>query len=126
VTDNFFITGPDGFKDTSSVRQTFTNPLNGKSVQINAKGQSVGSEAVIDQTANTITFTTTFKGLPEQIKLASGPVLSRDAGLISFADTFDLTTGEFLGETVTQHGPHPEADADFELLCDVITPALTG
>ncbi len=81
--------------------------------------------AIIDVQANTITFVTTYKGLPEKIQTARGRVLSRDAGIISFRDTFDLTTGDFLGTEVTINGPHPEADADFALFCNVVAGALT-
>ncbi len=68
---------------------------------------------------------TTYKGLPEKVQTTHGPVLTRDAGLITFADTFDLGTGDFIGSEVTVNGPHPEADSDFLLLCEVITEALT-
>ena len=81
--------------------------------------------ALIDEQAGTITFVTSYAGLPEKIQTAHGAVLLRDAGIISFADTFDLATGEFLGSEVTIKGPHPEADSDFVLFCEVITAALT-
>ena len=43
----------------------------------------------------------------------------RDAGIITFADTFDLETGEFISsETIVNKGPHPEADSDFTLFCE--------
>jgi hypothetical protein len=68
----------------------------------NRKGQ------VVDE-AGTITFLASSKGLPEQIKTPSGPVLTRDAGIITFADTFDLETGEFISsELVLMKGPHPK------------------
>src|SRR3954451_19915962 len=63
-TDNFFANADGSFKDTSSVRQTFTNPLNGRSVILSAAGQTVGAAAVVDAAANTISFDTTYKGLP--------------------------------------------------------------
>ena len=73
----------------------------------------------------TITFTATYKGLPEKIQTAHGPVLLRDAGVISFADTFDLQTGEFISsETLVNNGPHPEADSDFTRFCEVVGGAL--
>ena len=52
--------------------------------------------------------------------------LSRDAGLVTFNDTFNATTGDFLGETISpENGPHPDLDSGFALFCDVIVPALT-
>jgi hypothetical protein len=126
VTDNFFLYADETFKDMSSVQATFTNPQNGKSVVVSNAGQISGPPPIIDEQAGTITFLTSFKGLPEKIQTAQGPVLLRDAGVITFADTFDLATGEFISsQTIVKNGPHPEADSDFTLFCEVITGALT-
>jgi len=125
VTDNFFLYADRSTKDTSSFMGTFTNPLNGQSVVISSAGLINGPPPIVDEDTGTITFSTTFKGLPEKIQTANGRVLSRDAGLITFADTFDLETGEFISSEVTVNGPHPEADSDFELLCEVVSEALT-
>jgi hypothetical protein len=55
-----------------------------------------------------------------------GPVLSRDAGFVTFNDTFDATTGDFLGETFSpENRPHPDLDSGFTLFCDVIVAALS-
>lgn len=124
VTDNVFIYEDGSFKDAASVRQTFTNPDTGKSVVVSVAGTTTGT-AIIDEDAGTITLVTSYVGLPERIATARGPILLRDAGIITFEDTFDLETGEFLGTQVSVHGPHPEADADFELFCQTIVPALT-
>jgi hypothetical protein len=124
VTDNFFVY-PDSFKDTSSVSVTFTNPVNGKSVIVSNAGQIVGPPGIVDEEAGTITFLVSYKGLPEKIQTAGGPVLLRDAGVITFADTFDLATGDFISSDVLIKGPHPEADSDFTLFCQVVSGALT-
>ena len=125
-TDNFFL-NPDGsFKDTYSFMQTFTNPANGKSVTVSGAGQVVGSAATVDQAGNTVSFVFTYKGLPEKIQTPNGPVISRDAGFITFTNTFDLTTGDFISQSIDiSKGPHPEADAGGALFCQVITEALT-
>lgn len=113
------------FKLQLNQKNTFTSAATGKSVSINFAAQQVNF-GPIDNGDGTVTFVTTFKGLPEQIKLPNGPVLSRDVGVIGFADTFDATTGDFLGETVSPNrGPHPDADSGFTLFCDVIVPALS-
>jgi hypothetical protein len=126
VTDNFFLFADESFRDTSSVQATFTNPLNGQSVVLSNAGQVTGSAPIVDEEAGTITFLVSFKGLPEKIQTAQGAVLLRDAGIITFANTFDLETGEFISsETIVNKGPHPEADSDFTLFCEVITGALT-
>jgi hypothetical protein len=124
VTDNFFVYA-DSFKDTSSVRQTITNPANGKSVVLSNAGQVVGPPPIVDEEAGTITFLISYKGLPEKIQTAHGAVLLRDAGFATFADTFDLVTGDFISSEVTIKGPHPEADSDFTLFCQVISGALS-
>jgi hypothetical protein len=124
VTDNFFVYADDSFKDTSSVMLTFTNPVNGKAIVVSNAGQIVDPPPIIDEAAGTITFTTSFKGLPEKIQTAQGPLLLRDAGVATFVDTFDLETGEFLSGEVIVKGPHPELDSDFTLFCEVISEAL--
>ncbi len=126
VTDNFFLYEDDSFKDTASFRSTVTNPVTRNSVRISSAGQNSGPPPIVDEEAGTITFLTSFKGLPEKIQTAHGPVLLRDAGIITFADTFDLETEELISsEIVVTKGPHPEADSDFTLFCEVITEALT-
>jgi hypothetical protein len=87
-------------------------------------GQLSGPPPIIDEEAGTITFVTSFKGLPEKIQTAHGPVLLRDAGFVQFADTFDMETGDFISSEVVVKGPHPELDSDFALFCEVITEAL--
>jgi hypothetical protein len=126
VTDNFFLYADDSFKDTSSFMATFTNPANGKSVVISSAGLVSGPAPLVDEEAGTITFFTSFKGLPEKIQTANGRVLLRDAGVVTFADTFDLETGDFISSEITVNkGPHPELDSDFTLFCEVISEALT-
>jgi hypothetical protein len=124
ATDNFFLYADDSFKATSSFQGTFTNPENGQSVVISSAGQVTGPAPIVDEEAGTITFLVSFIGLPEKIQTAHGSVLLRDAGVITFADTFDLETGEFISSEVTIRGPHPEAESDFTLFCEVITEAL--
>ena len=107
----------------SSVRATFTE-ADGDSIVIQ-NADLVQQTEVVDEEAGTITFFATFKGLPEKIQTAQGPVLLRDAGVVTFADTFDLATGEFISSEVTVvKGPHPELDSDFALFCDIVTDAL--
>ena len=113
------------FKLELNQKQVFTSAATSKSVLIAFAAQQVNT-GPIDNGDGTVTFVTTFKGLPERIKLPNGRVLTRDAGIIGFNDTFDATTGEFLGETVSPvKGPHPDADSGFTLFCDVIVPALS-
>lgn len=111
------------FQSPASGTTTFTAD-NGKSVQIRFANLYTETESV-DEEAGTITFFSTNKGLPEMIKLPRGAVQLRDAGVITFVNTFDLETGDFIsGEISVNNGPHPEADSDFALFCETISAAL--
>jgi hypothetical protein len=124
-TNNFFFYDDGTFKNTGSFKSTFTNPENGQSVVVSSAGQLTGPPPIIDEEAGTITFLTSYKGLPEKIQTGHGAVLLRDAGVITFADTFDLETGDLISSETIIKGPHPEAESDFTLFCEVITAALT-
>src|SRR4051812_20674863 len=54
VTDNSFAYADGSFKDLSSFRETFTNPLNGRSVSLSDARQLVDAVPVVDEAANTI------------------------------------------------------------------------
>ena len=44
---------------------------------------------------------------------------------MTFADTFDLETGDFISsEVVINKEPHLDLDSDFALFCEVVTEAL--
>jgi hypothetical protein len=117
---------PEGAEDlvrtTFSGKQVFTNPDTGDSVTVSFAGQT--TEVIVSGDPSGLhTVLATTKGLPEKIQTTHGPVLTRDAGLIAFLVTFD--GDEFISqETVLVKGPHPEADSDFELFCEVMVPAL--
>ena len=66
VQNTFTLYSDDSFKSAGSFRETFT-ALNGKSVKISSAGTTSGPAPVIDDEAGTITFITSFKGLPEKI-----------------------------------------------------------
>ena len=111
------------FIGVASGTTTFTAD-NGKSLIVKFTNQFVDTESV-DQAAGTITFFSTIRGVPELIRTPGGGVITRDAGLITFAETHDLDTGDFISfEVISISGPHPEAESDFELFCDVFTAAL--
>ena len=114
------------FRDTSEVRVTFT-AANGQSVTVFSAGQTTGSATTNPD--GTVTFVTTYKGLPQQITSASGTMLTQDAGLITLATTVRFNPDgsvTVLSQDVilAEHGPHPEADAHFALSCQVIRAAL--
>ena len=123
--DNIQVFADGTFKDQFRLNQVFTSTETGKSVLLFAANQFVGA-GPIDNGDGTVTFTTTFKGLPEKVKLPNGTVLLRDAGFVTFNDTFDATTGDFLGGTISpENGPHPDLDSGGTLFCDVLVSALS-
>jgi hypothetical protein len=78
----------------------------------------------------TLTFITTYTGLPEKLSITGGPTLSLDAGVVTLTQTFSVDENDdfvLVSQDVSgEHGPHPDLASDFELFCDVIVPALTS
>jgi hypothetical protein len=111
------------FMGTANGSNTFVNDA-GESVVVSFAELNRQMES-IDETAGTITLHTSVRGLPERISTPHGPVLTRDAGLITFVTTFDLATGrEISTEVIVNHGPHPQAESDFTLFCEIIASEL--
>ena len=110
------------FTNTFSGRQVVTNLETGDYVILHWAGHSTDSIVSGDEEGiHTHQFTTL--GLPESLRLPGAGMITLDAGYIVQLQTFD--GDEFLfGEVTVQHGPHPEADADFELFCEVMIEAL--
>jgi hypothetical protein len=120
----------DGFFASGTFTAVFTAD-NGKSITIFSAGPVTGTEAVIDEAAGTVTFTTTFLGLPEKLSITGGPTLSLDAGTVTFVDVFEYTgdpenpVGDFISSDLAGlHGPHPDLLSGFEVFCDVLEPYL--
>jgi hypothetical protein len=116
---------PDGEDDLVRVTQsgtvTFTNPDNGLTVTRWVAGQV--TDVVLGDVEGVHTVLETHVGMGSRLQTANGPVLLRDAGSITFAFTFDGE--EFTGlQVVSVRGPHPDADSDFALSCEVLTNAL--
>jgi hypothetical protein len=70
-------------------------------------------------------------GVHERLRSSAGITAAFDRGLIEFRTVIDLNDLEdeeddvFLSsETVIQAGPHPEADSDFALFCEVVEDVL--
>jgi len=110
------------YKSTSSGKVTFTNPLTGDTVINRFAGQSLDVTVSGDPAGiNVHEFTS--KGLPELFKTPHGGVLTRDAGYIVFRVVFDGDT-PLSSDIVVNKGPHPQADSDFELFCQIMPGAL--
>jgi hypothetical protein len=111
------------FMGVSSGSNTFVNDA-GESVVVSFANLSRETES-IDETAGTLTLHTSVRGLPERISTPHGPTLTRDAGLITFVTVFDLATEEEISvEVIVNNGPHPQAESDFTLFCEIITAEL--
>jgi hypothetical protein len=104
---------------------------NGKSTTLTAAGpQKQTSPAVIDEQAGTVTITTTYGGLYEKFSITGGPILSINAGVVTFVEVFKYTgdpnnpVGDSISETLSRlDGPHPDLLSGG---CEVLVPYLQG
>ena len=83
--------------------------------------------APIDNGDGTVTFVTTFKGLPEMVELPERPrpltgTLASSASTTPSMRRPATSSGR---RSRPSNGPHPDADSGFTLFCDVIVPALS-
>ncbi|MER3438706.1 MAG: hypothetical protein C4346_14555 [Chloroflexota bacterium] len=89
------------FKVTGQSNVIFTAD-DGRTASLKTGGQVTGS--VTENADGTLTFVTTFKGLPEQISShGKGGVELRDAGIITFITTIDPSTGDVLSREIGRH-----------------------
>jgi hypothetical protein len=123
--------GDPVFKLSGRARITWVNPATGLWVTNFIAGQ-FREIRIVENPDGTTTIFSTNTGIPELLRSSDGTVLVKDVGRIVFASTFDFgDPGDFeddvfLGfEIVSVSGPHPEAESDFALFCQVIVPALT-
>jgi hypothetical protein len=113
---------PVDYRNVTEGNNVFTNPLNGATVVNHFAGPF--SDTIISGDPEGVhTHGLTFKGPPEMIRTDHGGVLIRDAGYIVF---HEVDNGdEFISsEIVVDRGPHPDAESDGTLFCDVMTSAL--
>jgi hypothetical protein len=111
------------FKDQFRLTYVFTAE-NGKSVELFVADQQTFTGPT-DNGDGTVTFTSTFKGIPEMWRIPNGPILIIDVGFVTFTDVVNLATDEVTTTIDPENGPHPELDSGFTLLCSVLVPALT-
>jgi hypothetical protein len=111
------------YRNNTEGVNTITNPANGATIILHFTGPFIvkvisfnadGGDTELDS----------FKGLPEQIKMANGGMLSRDAGYVQFLRTFDGDGNLVSSVPVIEKGPHPDLDSGFQLFCNVTIPAL--
>ena len=104
VVDNFKLYADGTFRDTSRFRLVFMAAESGKSVVIFSAGQVTGLDDPIENADGTVTFISTFKGLPEKLSILHGPTLSRDAGVATVATTLRPLGDdefEFVSQTIS-------------------------
>ncbi len=127
--DNFQLSANNTFTDNLSLNQTFTATASQKSVVLHVADHVTGLDGPIDNGDGTVTFITTFRGLPEQVRIANGPLLFRDAGTVTLTTTFAVgADGNFtlVSQTISGlHGPHPDLTSNFTLFCNALIPGLT-
>jgi hypothetical protein len=125
--DNFFpVFDASGnliaFKDTHQELDVFT-AANGKSIENHFVNPSTAT--ITTNPDGTVTLVQTYKGLLSQLSTPNGPVLARDAGIITFVNLFD-SSGNLISQTfLVVAGPHPDAASGFTLFCQVVTAALS-
>ena len=108
-------------KLTVSLLITFTNPDNGNAVVEHWAFRST-NEIVegVEEGPHTHMFIE--NGLKATLKLANGRLLTRDAGSLAYAISFDEDDNVTGFEVVWMRGPHPSfPEGDF---CGVVVPAL--
>lgn len=121
--DNIQVFADGTFKDEFRLTYVFTAE-NGKSVELFIANQFTGTGPT-DSGDGTVTFTSTYKGIPEKWQVVHGPTLIIDVGFVTFTDVVNLTTDEVTTTIDPKNGPHPELDSGFTLLCGVLVPALS-
>jgi hypothetical protein len=113
---------PVDYRNVTQGTVTFTNPENGATVTNQFAGP-FSDVTISGDPAGIHTHEFTVMGLPEMFRAEHGGVLTLDAGLIVFRQVFN--GDEFVsGEIVINRGPHPQAESDFTLFCEVMTEAL--
>jgi hypothetical protein len=120
------------FKGNFNGTVIWTNPATGLSVSQRVANayRDISVTLNLDGTVTIITATT---GLPEKLLLPDGTVLNTDVGRIVFEVIIDINDtplvfedDEFISQTIVSiSGPHPDAESDFALFCELVLDALT-
>jgi hypothetical protein len=110
---------------------TWTNPATGLSV-VNVVHSPFRDISVTENEDGSLTILSATTGIPEWLQTPDGTTLLKDRGRIVFEVVFDdngtpenFEDDLFTQEIVSVSGPHPEAESDFELFCEVVIEALT-
>ena len=125
--ENVLIYGDGSVRDTSSGTITWTN-ADGDWLQNKVAGPLVNHESL---EGSILTSTSVLSGIPERLRSSEGITRAFDRGRIEITTVFDLhdlddpTDDEFVSQEITRvAGPHPQAESDFLLFCEVVTEVL--
>lgn len=134
VTTHLVVSGPINvtsngrLTDNTNVRLTHTN-ADGDWLRNNITGQF--REVVTDNGDGTITVVQTHRGVHERLRSAEGLEAAFDRGQVVFTLIIDIGDPEdpeddvlISSEVIRQAGPHPDADSEFELFCEVVEDVL--
>ena len=113
----------NGWEDKAfgHVTTIWVNPANGASIADSFAGG--GKRSFIDDGSGAYTIRTVREGQPVSLKVANGPTLLRDVGLVAFYDHFDADDNYLGTDVEILGGPHPTLD-NGDLWCDVAVAAL--
>jgi hypothetical protein len=122
-----FLAFEDRGVDLSMVKLTWTNADGDWLMNLVA-----GSSTFIEELdGDVLTFTEVHRGVHEKLRSSEGLTEAFDRGQIAFRTVIDLNDlenpdddVELSFETLFVAGPHPEADSDFALFCDVVDEVL--
>jgi len=128
VNANILIYEDGSFTDLTRVQVTWTD-ADGDWLRLFAAGRT---RVQFEEDENgLLTITEWHSGVQERLRSAAGITAAFDRGRIVFVTVIDLNDpgdpedDELVSfETVFVAGPHPDADSDFTLFCDVVTDVL--
>ncbi len=125
--ENIFIYEDGRFVDRSQVTVTWTNE-DGEWLTTSSAGTRTVGEVESD---GTLTITESHVGVQSRLRSSDGITAAFDRGRIGFVTVIDLNDPEdpeddvvVSSDVVDVAGPHPEADSDFALFCEVVTDVL--
>ncbi|HEU4947913.1 MAG TPA: hypothetical protein VFT31_12230 [Kribbella sp.] len=113
---------PVDYRNVTEGNVVYTNPQNGATVIRHFAGP-VSDTIISGDPEGVHTQEITVIGLVLLLRTADGGVLMRNAGYLVLHEVFN--GDEFVSrEVVVDKGPHPNAESDLTLFCDLTTDAL--
>jgi hypothetical protein len=114
---------PVDYRNVIEANEVYTNPQNGATVISHVAG-SFSDTIISGDPEGVSTHEVTFKGLTRLLRTAHGGVLLRNAGYLVLHQVINADGEVISSEIVVDRGPHPIAESDFALFCEVMTDVL--